>query len=150
MEPEGTFAEVARIVREGGVFAAYDCDWPPALNPEAERAYVACRIRAGAIEKARAVAPHVHQWNKSEHLERMRQSGRFRYVREVVLHHVESGDAERLVGVMRSQGEVAALLRRGISEDEIGITALREAARRALGGATVPWYWSYRVRLAVK
>jgi hypothetical protein len=67
-----------------------------------------------------------------------------------VLHHVESGDAERLVGVMLSQGEIASLLRHGISEDEIGITALRAAAQRALGDATVAWYWSYRVRLAVK
>jgi SAM-dependent methyltransferase len=28
MEPEPTFAEVARILRRGGVFAAYDYDWP--------------------------------------------------------------------------------------------------------------------------
>src|SRR5437763_607052 len=41
MEPDATFAEVARILREGGIFAAYDCDWPPTLNWEAERAYIA-------------------------------------------------------------------------------------------------------------
>jgi SAM-dependent methyltransferase len=150
MEPEPTFAEIARILRAGGVFAAYDCDWPPTLNPEAEQAYIACRIQAGKVEQARHIAPHVHQWNKGEHLERIRQSGRFRYAREVVLHHVESGDADRLVGVMLSQGEVASLLKHGVSEDEIGITALRDAARRALGEATVPWYWSYRVRIGVR
>jgi SAM-dependent methyltransferase len=150
MEPEPTFAEVARILRAGGVFAAYDCDWPPTLNPEAEQAYIACRIQAGQVEQARRLAPHVHQWNKGEHLLRMRHSGRFRYAREVVLHHVESGDADRLVGVMLSQGEVASLLKHGISEDEVGVTTLREVARRALGEATVPWYWSYRVRLGVK
>lgn len=150
MEPEPTFAEVARILRPGGVFAAYDCDWPPTLNPEAEQAYIACRIRARAVEQQRRVAPHVHQWSKDEHLKRIRDSARFRYAREVVLHHVESGDAERLVGVMLSQGEVATLLQHGVSEDEIGITALREAAGRAMGDAAVPWYWSYRVRLGVK
>jgi ubiquinone/menaquinone biosynthesis C-methylase UbiE len=150
MEPEPTFAEVARILRSGGVFAAYDCDWPPTLNPEAEQAYIACRVQAGKIERARSIAPHVHQWNKGEHLKRISESGRFRFAREVVLHHVESGGADRLVGVMLSQGEIASLLKHGISEDKIGITALREAARRALGDATVPWYWSYRVRLGVK
>jgi ubiquinone/menaquinone biosynthesis C-methylase UbiE len=150
MEPDPTFAEVARILRAGGVFAAYDCDWPPTLNPAAEQAYIACRIQAGRVEQARHIAPHVHQWNKGEHLKRILESGRFRYAREVVIHHVESGDADRLVGVMLSQGEVASLLKHAVSEDEIGITTLREAARRALGESTVPWYWSYRVRLGVK
>jgi ubiquinone/menaquinone biosynthesis C-methylase UbiE len=150
MEPEPTFAEVGRILRAGGVFAAYDCDWPPTLNPDAEQAYIACRIRAGEVEKKRQLAPHVHQWNKAEHLRRIRESGRFRYAREVVLHHVESGDAERLVGVMLSQGEVASLLKHGIGEDEIGIAAMRAEVRRAMGDATMPWYWSYRVRLGVK
>ena len=28
MEPGATFAEIARILRPGGVFAAVDCDWP--------------------------------------------------------------------------------------------------------------------------
>ena len=150
MEPNGTFAEVARILRDGGVFAAYDCDWPPTLNAEAEQAYNACRASAEAIERSRRLAPEVHQWNKGGHLERIRQSGRFRYVKEVVLHHVESGGAERLVGLALSQGEIATLLKHGIGEDEIGITALRGAARRALGDSIVPWFWSYRLRMGVK
>ncbi|HYA33994.1 MAG TPA: class I SAM-dependent methyltransferase, partial [Candidatus Binataceae bacterium] len=150
MEPEGTFAEVARILRDGGIFAAYDCDWPPTLNVDAERAYEECRAKAGRIEAERGISPHVHQWRKSEHLDRISASGRFRYAREVLVHHVESGGAERLVGLMLSQGEIAALLKHGLTEDEIGITDLRQAARRALGDSIVPWYWSYRIRMAVK
>ncbi|HKN13829.1 MAG TPA: class I SAM-dependent methyltransferase [Candidatus Binatus sp.] len=150
MEPNGTFAEVARILRDGGVFAAYDCDWPPTLNAEAEQAYNACRAKAEARERSIRLAPEVHQWNKGGHLERMKQSGRFRYVKEVGLHHVENGGAERLVGLALSQGEIATLLKHGIGEDEIGITALREAARHALGDSIVPWFWSYRLRMGVK
>jgi len=89
MEPNGTFAEVARILRDGGVFAAYDCDWPPTVNAEAEQAYNACRVKAEALERSLRLAPEVRRWNKDGHLERIRQSGRFRYVKEVVLHHVE-------------------------------------------------------------
>ncbi|HXZ82388.1 MAG TPA: class I SAM-dependent methyltransferase [Acidimicrobiales bacterium] len=150
MEPAGTFAEVARILREGGVFAAYDCDWPPTLNWEAEQAYKACIDNARAIERKRRLNPHLKQLDKEGHLERMKKSGRFRYVKEIVLHHIESGDAGRLVGLALSQGEIAALVKAGVSEDEIGVTALREAARRALGDAVVPWYWSYRMRVGVR
>src|SRR5690606_2279453 len=42
MDPGPTFAEVARILRPEGVFAAIDCDWPPAVHWEAEIAYNAC------------------------------------------------------------------------------------------------------------
>jgi hypothetical protein len=80
----------------------------------------------------------------------MRQSGRFRHVREVVLHNIENGGAERLVGLALSQGELATLLKHGISEDEIGITALRKTARDVLGDSIVPWFWSYRLRMGVK
>ena len=150
LEPEGTFAEVARILRDGGVFAAYDFDWPPTLNAEAEQAINACRAKAQALEPWKRYSPDLHQWNKGRRLERIRQSGRFRYVREVVLHHVESGGAERLVGLALSQGDIAMLLKHGIGEDEIGITALRETARRVLGNSVVPWFWSYRLRLGIK
>jgi SAM-dependent methyltransferase len=39
MEPEPTFAEVARILRSGGLFVAYDYDWPPTVLWEVEQAY---------------------------------------------------------------------------------------------------------------
>src|ERR1039458_10048372 len=75
MEPNGTLAEVARILRDNGVFAAYDCDWPPTLNAEAEQAYNACRAKAEALERLMRLAPEVVKWNKGGHLERIRQSG---------------------------------------------------------------------------
>jgi len=92
----------------------------------------------------------VRAWDKGRHLERIRASEHFRFTKEIVLHHVEQGGAERLIGLMRSQGGIATLLKNGVSEDEIGITALRETAQRVLGDAIVPWYFSYRVRVGVK
>jgi SAM-dependent methyltransferase len=150
MEPEPTFAEIARILRPGGVFAAYDCDWPPTLGWEIEMAYKACLAQAAALELERGISRDVRYWDKREHLDRMRASGRFRYLREVLVHHVESGGVERLVGLALSQGQIAALLKNGLSEQEIGITALRAAAAHVLGDRVVPWYWSYRVRVGVK
>jgi SAM-dependent methyltransferase len=56
MEPASTFAEVARLLRPGGVFAAVDADWPPVsglVDAEAAWAVVHRRIR---VFEARAAA----------------------------------------------------------------------------------------------
>jgi SAM-dependent methyltransferase len=62
MEPEPTFAEVARILRPGGVFAAYDCDWPPTVHWEAEAAYQETIRRAEAIGEERGFFSGVQRW----------------------------------------------------------------------------------------
>ena len=52
MEPTGTFAEVARLLRPGGVFAALDCDWPPSIgNAAAEQAWHATRATVAVHER---------------------------------------------------------------------------------------------------
>ena len=150
MEPEPTFAEIARILRVGGVFAAIDCDWPPSIGWEIEAAYRVCMNKVGELEQRHGVSVNVKKWAKEEHLSRMTASGRFRFTKELVVHQVEEGDAVRLMGLARSQGSVAALLKHGLSEDEIGLTELRLAAEKWLGGKPKPWYFSYRVRVGVK
>ncbi len=150
MDPEPTFAEVARILRPGGVFAAYDADWPPTMNWEAEGAYREFDERVEALGEARGWYPGVIKWQKEEHLARMEASGRFRYVKEIVAHHTELGDAARLVGLALSQGDVAKVMQRGVSEGEIGLDRFRVAAQRALGDRPMNWYFSYRVRLGIK
>jgi hypothetical protein len=92
----------------------------------------------------------VEKWAKEQHLARMAASGRFRYVKEIVLHHREIGNAERLVGVASSQGSVAALVKDGMSEGEFGLDTFRARCRNLVGDAPAPWYFSYRMRLGVK
>lgn len=51
MEPSSTLAEVARVLRPGGVFAAIDCDFPPSVgSATAEAAWSACRARVKAYD----------------------------------------------------------------------------------------------------
>ena len=65
MEPTGTFAEVARLLRPGGVFAALDCDWPPSVgNAAAEQAWHATRSTIANHERERA------GWSQSSLLDR--------------------------------------------------------------------------------
>ena len=150
MEPEGTFAEAVRILKPGGVFVTCDYDWPPATGSwAADAAFEAC-IRTGRrLEKERGLDANLRFWDKSGHLARLQACGRFRHVREKVVHHWDSGTAERLVGLLLSQGYVAALQKAGCGEEELGITHLREVAARTLGPEPRPFLWGARIRIGV-
>ena len=150
MEPTATFREAARILQPGGVFAANDYDWPPTTGAwEADAAYEACIATVRRHERELKLRDGLKEWEKDGHLARMRASGMFRHVKEVLLQHTDTGDAERLVGVLLSQGGVMSLLKRGLTESQLGIDVLRETARRVLGTAALPWHWSARVRMGV-
>jgi len=79
----------------------------------------------------------------------MQASGYFRYTRELDLHQVVLGNAERLVGLALSYGSVQSLLKAGLSQSDLGLDMLRAEAARILGDALRPWYWSTRLRLGV-
>jgi SAM-dependent methyltransferase len=150
MKPLETFREARRILLPGGVFAAIDYDWPPTVGSwEAEAAYAACMESVGRLGKERRISEGLQQWEKSGHLERMRSSGCFRFVKEFALHHVDMGNAERFVGVLLSQGGVMGLLKAGVGEDALLIDSLRAVAERTLGSSPRPWTWSARVRVGV-
>jgi SAM-dependent methyltransferase len=149
MEPEPTFAEAARILRPGGVFAAYDYDWPPLVDPEVDEAFMAYRMRRAKLRARRGIQRGADRWAKHQHLERMRASGRFRLCREVVLHSVEDGNADRVVGFAYSLGLPAAAPDDEL-ERELRVAELEAVARRVLGDRTVPFVFGYRVRLGVR
>ena len=150
MEPAGTFAEAARVLRPGGVFAAYDCSWPPATACwQIGHAYRSLMDRAAKLAVRHGLTRGLKQWQKEGHLARMRASGRFRAVNEIFLHSVESGNAGRFVGLAVSQGMIAGLLKIGVAESEIGIDEFRDLAATTLGDEMTPWYFSYRVRVGV-
>ena len=150
MEPVGTFAEAARVLGPGGVFLACDYDWPPATGAwEADAAFETCVTKSRRFERELGLDTALQQWDKPGHLARMQASGRFRYTRDVLVHHADLGNAERLVGLLLSQAHVMGALKRGITEAELGIDALRATAERTLGATPRPWQWSARVRLGV-
>lgn len=150
MEPESTLTEAARILRPGGIFAAIDCDWPPVINWEAELAYKEFNKRVHELEETYGIEKKINRWSKNEHLARIRESGQFSYAREILVHSVETGNAKRLVGLALSFGSVQDLLKRGASENEIGLDDLKEAAERTLGDEHSTWYFCYRIRIGVK
>jgi SAM-dependent methyltransferase len=145
-DPERVLPEVARLLRPGGVFAAYDVDWPPAIDARVDARYdeIARRISEFPPE-----ADETPRWDKAGHLGRMIDSGLFSYAREICLHSREDGDADRLLDLMRSQSGIAALLATGHTEDELGLTGLRAVASERMSRPAT-WWWTYRIRAAIK
>lgn len=148
MEPTETLAEIARILRPGGVFAAYDYDWPPTITRESDEIFHSFMSRVFAVAEARGKVVGPAGWEKSGHLERIRASGHFRMVKEVALHNVEWGDAERFIALALSMSSILAS--GDLTAEEVDLAAYQRAARQALPATPIPWYISYHVRLAVK
>ena len=146
MDPQPTFAEAARILKPGGVFAAYDYELPPSVDWEVDAAFEYFLLRVGKFRRERLSIPPAE---KTGHVPRMRESGLFRYVRELGVSAEDSTDVERVVGLALSLGPVGRLLDEGLSEQEIGLAGLRETAERVLVDRDVTWTLSYRVRLGV-
>jgi ubiquinone/menaquinone biosynthesis C-methylase UbiE len=150
MDRGPVLAEAARILREGGVFAAYDYDFPPLIHPEVDAVFSAHHRLRGKYRDEHKVEAGWTRTPKSGHLEVIRESGLFAHIREFVVHdELEAGAAE-IVGFARSLGLVPELLALGVSEDDLGLTALDETVRRVIGDRRVPSLWGYRVRLGVK
>ena len=147
MEPEPTLAEAARILRPGGLFAAYDYDWPPVVHWEVEAAFEEM-LRRGRV--GRRPDGDRMRYSKDGHLDRIKASGHFRYAREIVLQSHERGTAGRIVGMALSLGPLTVQLQNGTTEEEIGLADLRATAERVLRDRELDIYLGYRVRLGVR
>jgi SAM-dependent methyltransferase len=150
MEPSTTFAEIRRILRDGGVFAAYDYDWPPAIDPKVDAAFVAYQSRRADARARRGLRRGGDVWEKRDHLARMEASGCFRFCTEVLVHSIEDGDAARVVGFARSLGLPVADETDATLEEELRIGELAAVAHDVLAERTVPFVFGYRVRIGVR
>jgi ubiquinone/menaquinone biosynthesis C-methylase UbiE len=102
MDPIPTLAEIARVLRPGGVFAAYDCDWPPVCDPVADAAFAECHRHADEL-LAQAGISQAKKWPKNQHLEQIKKSLFFIYHRDLACINRDSVDSNRFVGLLRSQ-----------------------------------------------
>jgi ubiquinone/menaquinone biosynthesis C-methylase UbiE len=147
MEPTATLAEIARILRPGGLFAAYDYDWPPAIHWEIDRLALEVGKRLMELVRERGLAQSLQIWPKNKSLDPLCESSHFRFTREVFLHHVEQGDAARFLEMARSSAFSSQFQ---FTEQEIGADRLRQAVLQHIGSEPIPWYVSYRVRIGIK
>lgn len=151
MEPQATLAEVARILRPGGVFAAADCG-SPAVDWEVEAAgrrfiETATRMR----EELGLTYAWPDRWPKGGHLGRLRESGHFVFTREVLLHGTEMVSAERYVQqtINVAVEDLDEFYARGATDEQLGLEAFRAVAERIIGTGS-RWFTEWRVRLGVR
>ena len=150
MERGPVLVEAARILRPGGVFAAYDYDPVALIDPEVDAAFEAYLQLRRRLRDEHKVEAGWTRTPKAGHLDAIRESGLFAHTREFVVHDELEAGAEEIVGFARSLGLVPELLALGVSEDDLGLTALDETVRRVLGSRRVPTVRGYRVRLGVR
>lgn len=150
MEPTSTLAEIVRILRPDGVFAAYDYDWPPIVGWELEKAYEELEERFDQLMVERGGANRAPKWSKAKHLENIRNSGYFRFTRELLLHHREEGDATRFFDLMMTNGYSFHIRQGRVTAEELQVGELKNAAQLYIGSEPIPFYFSYRVRVGVK
>lgn len=146
MRREQTFAEVGRVLREGGIFCAYNYVGFQTPVWEARAAFEAVRERKSKHE-ARLGLESVASGGRPS-VAWLEESGTFRHTCELQLHSVERGDGERLVGFALSEGSTQAVLEAGVDEAEIGLDRLRAVA--ATITEPVPWWLGYRAWIGLK
>ena len=151
MEPSSTLQEAGRVLRKGGVFAAYDCDWPPTVHWEIEQQYISLLDRVDAITAA--LPPErdaVRKWRKEEHLANMIASNAFQFTKEIVFHDTQPCDAQRYVGLALSQGGLQAIHKVDPMLLDGDIAAFRDRVEAHFRGRTLDVIFSYRMRVGVK
>ena len=143
MDPEPTFAEVARILRPGGVLCAYEYfrlqtpTWEPEAAWDRVRDAVSDRRRSLGIDDSMFV------WRMD--LDRIKATGLFDHVRETATFSVERGDGARLVDLVLSEGSLQTMLATGATEGDMRVTELRRIAATMPEG---PGWLGYHVWLA--
>lgn len=151
MEPWSTLREVDRILKPGGVFAAYDCDWPPVCDRRAEEAWCSLEKTVREIgERFPSWQESDKRWIKDRHLESVRKSGYFSYVREIVFQNAEECTALRLISLAESRGGVQGLLKISPKLLEKPLAEFRKTILSLYCGTVFSVDFCYRMRVGVK
>lgn len=151
MNPETTLNEVSRILKVGGIFAVYDCDWPPVCNWEAELEYNKLLEKVNEIESTNQnIEDSFTRWEKDKHLLNIKNSEKFRYVREIVFSNSETCNAQRFIAIALSQGGIQAILKANGDEINPFLLAFKERILDIFGDTEFKIDFCYRMRIGVK
>lgn len=151
MEPKSTLGEINRILKNGGVFATVDCDWPPVLNWQADMAYSELYAKVRQIEsEIPEIRDSFVRYSKDKHLGNIKASGYFRYSRELLFSNTESCTKDRFVNIILSQGSLQEILKRRPELIVDDVDNFENVINNLLDDKEFDIDFSYRMRIAVK
>ena len=151
MEPVSTLKEIARILKDGGVFATVDCDWPPVSDWRIDKAYTDMFIKVHEIENTvPELKDNFERFDKSKHLANIKVSGHFEFAREIVFSNTEYATADRLIDLTMSQGSLQNILKHRPELIEKELDEYKTLVRDIYKEDEFEIYFSYRMRIAVK
>ena len=146
MDITSTLDEVYRILKPGGVFAVYDCDWPPCVDWALENEYNTLREKCDRISYAKE-KPAVKN-DKNTYIEKFNEYGKFRFIKEAVCYSTEPCTPERMIGIALSQGGIQDAMK---TDNTVANDINRFCdAVKARCKDNFEIVFSYRLRLAVK
>lgn len=148
MDPRSVLPEVARLLRPGGVFAAYDYDVVPVIEPRVDAAF--SRVIDVRWEARERLGIHAgsSQWPKSEHVARIRESGRFAFARKVHCHAELTADGRQVIDLADSLGGPADIFQGQAPELDEAMGDLKRVALELLPGPR-PMLLGYTLRIGI-
>jgi hypothetical protein len=132
MDAPVVLPEVARVLRPGGVFGAYDYDVVPVIEPQIDAAFAAVIDLRWAARERLGIHAGASVWPKQEHATRLRESGMFAFVREVHCHAETTADAEAVINLAHSLGGPTVIFAGRAPELDETMDALTQIARERL------------------
>ena len=151
MEPVSTLKEVSRVLKQDGIFAAYDCDWSPIVNWKIEERFATLMEKVESLNATHAHSENmVRKWNKEGHLRNIRISNGFRFAKEVVFHNREACDAQRYFGLALTQGGLQSIFKMGLADLTEDLEAFKYEVENHFEDKTLDIIFSYRMRIGIK
>jgi SAM-dependent methyltransferase len=148
MDPHTVLPEAARLLRPGGVFAAYDYDVVPVIEPRVDAAFArVIDVRWEARERL-GIRAGSSKWPKHEHADRIRESGLFAFVREVHCHAELVANGRRIIDLADSLGGPSDIFAGQAPELDEATADLRQLALRLLPESR-PMLLGYTIRIGI-
>jgi ubiquinone/menaquinone biosynthesis C-methylase UbiE len=151
MDPKLTLVEVNRLLAGGGVFATVDYDWPAVCDWHLEAAVESLiNLVKKIIHANPALAGKTLRYKKSEHLQNLKNSGFFRFCREIVFSTNEECTALRFTNMVLSQSSIQGILHTKAEDIEESIASLKQEADRYFNEKSKEIGICYRMRIGIK
>ena len=144
-----TSRDYFRILRPGGILAAFSYWMPPTIVPMLEEAFTKVLNNATRLV-GRKLWEGLESWPIVDHLEYMRDRDDYSYTKEIGFHQKKMGNAENFLGLVKNYGSVDRALKKGIPEAELGLRDLKALAEEWIGPEPTEWIFSYRMIVGVK